>query len=169
MKSLEIESISMTPPDAADLIMETMQLVMATLRAEMRQHRPAELTVPQFRAVFYLKDHPGASLSEVSETLGLMLSSTSKLIDGLVKRDFLRREMAVNDRRRAILTLTARGESALAETARQAHELMAVLLANLTDEEHATVGTAMQTLRRVFTAHCAGKHGGRGGTTTCPS
>src|SRR5215472_3469611 len=92
-------------------IMETVPLVMRTLRTEMRRRRPADLSVPQFRALAFVRRHPGASLSEVAEHLGLTLPATSTLIDHLVARELVRRAPNPDNRRRLVLTLTADGQA----------------------------------------------------------
>ena len=51
----------------------------------------ADLSVPQFRTLLFLRRHPGASLSEVAEHIGLTLPSISKMIDRLEARDLLAR------------------------------------------------------------------------------
>ena len=44
---------------------------MRLVRQEMRNHAAPRLTVPQLRALLYLKRHPDASLSAVAEHLGI--------------------------------------------------------------------------------------------------
>ena len=46
------------------------------------------------RTLFILQHHTGVSLSVVADHLVLTLPSASKLVDGLVKRGFVMREMS---------------------------------------------------------------------------
>ena len=92
--------MGVSPEEAALEIMETIPLVMRIMRAEMRQHRQAELSVPQFRTLAFVKRRPGVALNNLSEHLGLTPASTSKLVDGLVERNLLERREAAEDRRR---------------------------------------------------------------------
>ncbi len=136
--------------DAAREVLESVPLVMRMIRGEMRSHRVADLSVPEFRTLAYIHRHPGASLSEVAEHIGLMLPSMSKLVDGLVARGLITREPCAEDRRRVTLGITARGRN-LWETAREATlSSLAHRLEPLSESERTTVIRAMHILHRVF-------------------
>jgi len=141
-----------SPADCAALVMETVPLVMRTIRAEMRSRRPADLSVPQFRALAFARRNPGASLSELAEHLGLTLPATSALVDLLVARELIDRALNPNNRRRVTLTLTALGASTFASAHADARDRLAELLAALSADERADVVRAMRLLRPVFTA-----------------
>ncbi|MGH2504870.1 MAG: MarR family winged helix-turn-helix transcriptional regulator, partial [Ktedonobacterales bacterium] len=64
----------------AAALMEVAPLVMREIRTRMRQSRGAGLSVPQFRALGYLRRHPGCSLTEVADHLGLSVPATSRLV-----------------------------------------------------------------------------------------
>src|SRR5690348_2467081 len=114
MELLENESDDLARAErCAATIMETVPLVMRAIRAEMRRRRPADLSVPQFRALGFVRRNPGASLSEVAAHLGLTLPATSALIDLLVARELIVRALNPNNRRRVTLTLTPLGASTL--------------------------------------------------------
>lgn len=133
----------------AGLVLETVPQVMATIKGEMRRHRPAETTVPQFRAMIFLQRHDGASLSDVAAFLGLTLSTVSKLVEGLVQRGFVTRAPNTADRRRIVLRLTATGDATLTAARRQAAAGMARLLAGLAADERPVVQRAMEILQRI--------------------
>ncbi|MFL5802802.1 MAG: MarR family winged helix-turn-helix transcriptional regulator [Roseiflexaceae bacterium] len=136
--------------DCATLVMETVPLVMRTIRTEMRRRRPADLSVPQFRALAFVRRNPGASLSEVAEHLGLTLPATSTLVDLLVTRELVVRELNPANRRRVTLTLTALGASTFAAAHADARDRLAELLAALSNDERAVVAHAMRLLRPAF-------------------
>jgi DNA-binding MarR family transcriptional regulator len=58
------------------------------------------LSVPQFRALGFVHRHAGSSLSEVADHIGLTLPAMSRLIDGLVELQLMRRQSQSADRRR---------------------------------------------------------------------
>lgn len=130
--------------------MDTVPLVMRTIRAEMRSHRTPDLSVPQFRALLYVNRHAGASLSDVAEHLGLSLPSVSKLIDKLVARSLITRQSASDDRRRMVLTLTPDGQAALRTAAQATQSRLADRLAALSSDELTAILDAMTLLHRVF-------------------
>lgn len=153
MKPLDYESnLAIAGDECAALVMDIIPRVRRTVRGTMRKFRPAELTDTQFRTLSILQRHIGASLSVVADHLVLTLPSASKLVDGLVKRGFVAREVSPEDRRRANLMLTALGQAALDTAYREAISRVVVVLADLNDEERLYVTQGLRALQRVFTA-----------------
>lgn len=149
MKQLEQETIK-TAPECAQDVLEVVPLVMAAIRATMRAHRAADLSVPQFRTLAYLDRRPGVSLGDVADHIGLTLSSLSKIVDDLVGRGLVTRAAAPNDRRYVTLTLTQAGVAMLGTMRRATQADLAVILDQLSEEDQAAVSQAMRALRRVF-------------------
>ncbi len=94
-------------------VLEVVPQVMRAIRTELRRHRAADLSVPQFRTLAFIDRQADASLSDVAEHIGLTLPSMSKIVDGLVTRKLVTRQTHPTDRRRMTLALTARGQTAL--------------------------------------------------------
>ena len=107
------------------------------------------ISIPQFMALNYLTNHPGASLSDVAEFLGLTLSATSKLIQRLVSQEVVKRQEA-DDRRRICLSLTERGLSALATARIETREQLSLALQALTAKELISVSIALGALGDAF-------------------
>lgn len=108
-----------TPDDCARTVMETVPLVMRFLRAEMRRHGAPLLSVPQFRALAFLHRNPGSCLFSVADHLGVTRPTASVIVDRLVRRGLVARTQDPGERRRVLLTLTAKG-TRLSEQARSA-------------------------------------------------
>jgi len=141
-----------TSPDAcAQEILEVVPIVMRTIRAEMRRHRTADLSVPQFRTLAFIDRKADASLSDVADHIGLTLPSMSKIVEGLVVRKFVTRQTSATDRRRMTLALTARGLTALQASRDATRACLAEDLADLTERQRDTIAQAMEILRPVFT------------------
>jgi DNA-binding MarR family transcriptional regulator len=139
-----------SPKMCAGEILDTVPLIMQFIRVEMRRSRGPGVSVPQFRVLTYLNRTDGASLSAVADRVGLSLPAMSRLIDGLVARDLVRREESSADRRRVTLQLTDLGRE-LVRTARAgAQARLAEALAALSPSHRAEVAQAMQRLRPVF-------------------
>ncbi len=141
---------SLSLDECAREVLETVPLVMRTVRAEMRRHRTADLSVPQFRALNFLHHQAGASLSQVAEHIGLTLPSVSLLVDGLVERKLILRNTSAADRRRVTLTLTARGQSVLDAAHGATQAALAEKLAALPAKDQMIVIQAMQALHPLF-------------------
>jgi DNA-binding MarR family transcriptional regulator len=139
-----------TPEACAALLMEVAPLVMRTIRAHMRGQRAADLSVPQFRVLGLIRRHPGASLSDAAEHVGLTPSAASRLVDGLVARGYVCRVPSPADRRAVALTLSPKGAALLEATHRATQELLAERLRALSPEERAALGSALATARELF-------------------
>ena len=141
-----------TPDEVAREVLDVAPAIVRAIRSEMRQHRSADLSVPQFRTLAFLQRQPGASLSGVAEHLGLTLPTTSKMVDSLVARKFVTRETLSTDRRCIRLAVTARGQASWLAARQSAQSQLARQLAHLSDDERGTVVQAMKILRPIFAA-----------------
>jgi DNA-binding MarR family transcriptional regulator len=141
---------SISLDECARQVLETVPLVMRTVRTEMRRHRAADLSVPQFRTLTFLNLQAGASLSQVAEHIGLTLPSISLLVNGLVERKLILRNTHTTDRRRVTLTLTARGQSVLEAAHGATQTALAEKLAALSTQDRTSVVQAMQALHSIF-------------------
>jgi DNA-binding MarR family transcriptional regulator len=152
-----------TSPDAcAQEILEVVPAVMRTIRAELRRHRTADLSVPQFRTLAFIDRNADASLSDVAEHIGLTLPSISKIVEGLVTRKLVTRQTHRTDRRRMTLTLTARGQTALQSSRAATRACLAEDLAALSDRQREMITQALEILRPAFTPQGETPRSGRG-------
>ena len=131
-------------------ILDVVPVIMRTIRREMRSQRGPDLSVPQYRAMYFIRSHPGASLSGVAEHVGLTLPSVSKLVDGLVLRGLVTRQESGEDRRKIDLKLTQQGDSILEAAYQHTQACLANMLAGLSASEKEQVIEAMRVLRTVF-------------------
>jgi DNA-binding MarR family transcriptional regulator len=130
-------------------LLDTVPLVMKTIREQMRRHRSG-LTVPQFRTLCFISSAMGNSLSSVADFIGLSLPAMSRLVDGLVEKSLMTRRPSDDDRRHVRLGVTLAGKAAIDEARQLAQAHMAGTLAELSPRQRATIANAMQTLRTVF-------------------
>lgn len=149
MKVFAIENTIPAVP-VAEGIVELASRVVQLVRSEVRQHQTTGLPVSQIRALKFLKENPGASLSEVAESLGLGAPTVSKAINELVEGGMVSRTGDSADRRRVTLHATAGGLAALREASEVAHAQVAKLLEPLDGEEVAAVERAISLLQPLF-------------------
>ncbi len=71
------------------------------------------LSFSQFAALHIVDQTKSITIQKISARLNLSLSATSRLVDGLVKIDFLNRIEDQKNRRSKLLTLTQQGQSFL--------------------------------------------------------
>ena len=148
---------NMAPEQCARAVLETVPLLMRTIRQEMRQQRPAELSLPQFRTLRILQRHPALSLSQLAAHLDLTLASSSKLIDVLVKHNFVVREASQTDRRKIILQLSEHGSNTLAAVEQSTHARLAELFTVLREDEQLAITQALYTLHNILEARGDGR------------
>ena len=134
----------------ASEVLETVPLVMRSVRSELRKHRGGDLSVPQFRTLFYVSRHEGTSLSAVADHVGLTLPSMSRIVDMLVARKLATRTTHHGDRRRMTLTLTNQGRATLRSARKVTESYLRDLLEALSSDKRATLVEAMRILRPIF-------------------
>lgn len=140
-------------------ILETMPVIMGSLRQELRGNLGNGLTMPQFRVLAFLgRRKAAASLSQVAQHLGLGAPSASKMADGMVNAGWIERRSDSGDRRRISLVLSAAGNEALQATRERAQKHLAGMLAPLSAAERTRLVKAMRSLRPLFpecASHCS--------------
>ena len=134
----------------AKLVLDGVPSVMWFVRAQMRENRTADLSVPQFRTLILLQRWPHASISHIAEHLGASLPSASRLVTGLVQRKLIRRKASKSDRRQTPLELTATGRVVLRRAQRATLRSLAQKLQGLTEQERSNLASAMTLVARVF-------------------
>lgn len=139
-----------TSEECAARVMDTVPLMMRFIRADMRAHSAAFLSIPQLRSLAFINCNPGASLSDLAEHLGVTCATTSATIERLVQRDFVKRCDHPQERRRVLLNLTEEGRHHLKQSQDQTRAHITDLLKGLTDEEISNIKEGLTLLKNVF-------------------
>ena len=129
--------MTLSSPEAAQCaarVLEIIPQIMRAIGSNTHQRHGSDLTMPQFCALMIVKRHAGTSLSEVANHLGSTLSAMSRLIDGLVERQLLTREIPPEDRRRIMLAITPQGEAILEAILRDSLLFLAEKFSLLTED-----------------------------------
>ena len=105
------------------------------------------LSLAQIRLLFVLASIEPTTINEIAEHLDTGQSATSLLVDKLVRAKFIERKDDPNDRRRAIIRLSSKGE-ALLEGKRSGQKEFHEFLSKLDESQ-------LNTLIYVFTAMLA--------------
>ena len=145
-------------PDArstAATVLESVPLVMRQIRGRMREARGAGVSIPQFRALLFVRRHPGTPLSDVAEHLGTSLPAASELVTRLVRDGLVDREADPSSRRRIRLTLSETGATQLAGAQAGTVDWLARRLDGVDSERLAAISAALNELRRLLDADLA--------------
>ncbi|MBW4645825.1 MAG: MarR family transcriptional regulator [Goleter apudmare HA4340-LM2] len=141
---------SATAEECAARVMDTIPLVMRFIRADMRVHSAASLSIPQLRSLAFLNRSPGASLSDLAEHLGVTCATASATTERLVQRNLVQRINDPHERRRVLLNLTEEGKHHLKQSQDQTRAHIADLLAGLTSEQVSNIEEGLALLKNVF-------------------
>ena len=147
-----------TAQACAHAVIEVVPQVVQALRVQMRAQRSQDLSVPQFRALAYIRNHPCCSLTAVAEFIGLTLPAMSTLVNGLVEQGLVLRAIDPADRRRVLLTVTETGIAMHRRALDGAETWLAARLDALSAEQLTAIQQAMVALAPLF---CEGR-GARG-------
>jgi DNA-binding MarR family transcriptional regulator len=99
-------SATPTPPDRGRRLLD---LVLFCRKSCKELARWSELTVEEFLCLGLLYVHPPSSVKELSRSLGVNASQTSRILRTLEEKGLISRSLNVADRRVEDVELTARG------------------------------------------------------------
>jgi MarR family transcriptional regulator for hemolysin len=139
-----------TADRCAHEVLETVPLIVRFIRLQMRRHRIAGLSVPQFRVLLFLSRYRGSSLSAVADHVGISLPSVSRMADNLVNRGLLVRQPRQDDRRGVSLSVTARGEKAVKAAHKATQAELELQLDTLDGGQRKMIYRTMRMLQPVF-------------------
>lgn len=157
MQVLQTASNEHTEKCASRLI-ELMPEVMYLLRTSYRAHGGrGHASIPQVRLLALVQRRPNGSLSEIADLLGVSLPTASRLVDGLVRRRLIRREVCPHDRRSLRLVLTAAGGRQLAGARRCGLAALQARIAQLSSERQHQAEQALTDLCACFSGQSSSK------------
>jgi len=139
-----------TADQAAKAAMDVVPATLFLLRSIAKKHCNSSLSMPQLRALGFIRRYPSITLSALAEHLGLTVSATSRLVDGLVSRGLMARAIPPENRRKVALTVTPSGLEILNSTVSATQAEFAALLAQFTPEQLGSIVQAMDTIRGVL-------------------
>ena len=131
----------------AAVLLDTSLQVVRVLRREIRRRRPADLSITQIRGLGFVNGTPDASLSDLSDHIGLTLAATSRLAATLARRGLIKQRIHPADRRFSMLRLTPRGRAHLATAFRAAHAHFAGLLAQVSPRDRVAIIRTMRIIQ----------------------
>ena len=147
-----------SPRETAALVIENVPQLMRLLRSKLREKRPGELTMAQFRTLAFVEANKGASLSEAAGHIGLSLPAMSRLVDSLVHQQLLARSAHGIDRRRICLGLTPAGKRELEVAYHYAESFLAGKFAELSGAERSRLAHSINVLSQLFMLEPGGRN-----------
>jgi DNA-binding MarR family transcriptional regulator len=99
---------SWTAEEATRELMAVVPLLNRLMAAELRLEAGENSTMPRFRVLAHLRDHP-MTLSALARRRRVSLQAAGELIQSLVERGWVMRTPDPTDRRQSLLQLTDEG------------------------------------------------------------
>ena len=137
---------------AIDRFWETVPPLWNMVRSHIRTTATAkfDITVEQFHVLRYVRRGPN-SMSELAVAKNISRPAISQAVDVLVKKGLLTRLPSSTDRRVIELALTDAGNALLDTVFQENREWMKERMSRLTADELATIGRAMEALKKILT------------------
>jgi DNA-binding MarR family transcriptional regulator len=108
-----------------------------------------KLTFNQYQALTMIREMNECSVNELAEKLHLAQSTTSQLVDRLVKGGFAIRETAAGDRRRIVVTLSKSGALMMERRKQTLLDAYEQILSSLDDADQQMLEDAFDKFSRV--------------------
>jgi DNA-binding MarR family transcriptional regulator len=137
---------------------DALRRIVQALRAGHAGLTRAGLSSAQLFALAQIAEHPGASINDVAALTFTHQSSVSVIIRRLVRRGFVVRAAAREDRRRQRLDVTARGKEALRRTPAAVQRQLIAAIAALPGSDRRALARSLGSVARRVASEGAGPH-----------
>ena len=102
-----------------------------------------DITLPQYRALIVLRNHPGIAVTDLAEALDVHPSTATRLCDRLARKQLIRRAQGTQDRRSTELHLAAAGRRLIERVTDRRRRDLAAIAAKLPDDVRARAVDAL--------------------------
>lgn len=130
------------------LIRRMQQVAVAVFHVEV-EAAGIDITPVQYAALVRVRDHPGIDQVTLAGLIAYDRTTIAGVVDRLVQKGFLSREVSVADRRARVLRLTETGAAALEILTPAVERAQSVMLRGLDEDE---AGEFMRLLRKATDA-----------------
>jgi DNA-binding MarR family transcriptional regulator len=128
-----------------DVLLATLRLAMG-ISVHAADEVGDDVSTVQLRALTVLSGDPGCNLGRLAESMGVALSTASRLVERLVAADLVDRRTSETNRREVTLQLTGHGVRTLARYDAIRLEELRRRLGELPEEERRTVLAGLRLL-----------------------
>jgi DNA-binding MarR family transcriptional regulator len=125
----------MTRPSPDEALAAYRKLHRALLTSSAGKWRDLEISMPQLRAMYFLRDEDEASVGRLAELFGFGLPAASLLADRLVRAGYVERREDPADRRRVLLSLTRVGVRLVTDLREGSHSVLRRWMSSLSQED----------------------------------
>ena len=112
--------------------------------------QPAPLTPAQYHLLLALSHEPGLGVGEMAAAAGCTSPTATRILDGLERDGVVARQPSTEDRRRTIVSLTAKGKRLLGQQRRKHDQKKQRLYAQLSPDERRRTEDLLHRLAKVI-------------------
>jgi DNA-binding MarR family transcriptional regulator len=109
-----------------------------------KSHGQLKLAPSDVQALQFIAVNPGAMSGALAQSLGVVPTTATSIVDRLVRRGLVRRDRPETNRRAVALTLTTAGKAAAKRLAEEERAASRAMLDALAPEEHEPIVSAME-------------------------
>ena len=131
-------------------ILESIPVLMHYLRKGIRRELGDKASIPQIRALSFIRRNPSTTLTTVSEYLAVSNATTSSIVDRLVKKGLVTRSEDPRERRCLQLTLTDKGQEEYRVVEEVAIAELTKVLMRLPDDKVQQIQTGLKLLKEAL-------------------
>lgn len=131
-------------------ILESIPPLMHYIRSGIRRQLGAKTSVPQIRALSFIRRNPATTLMTVSDYLAVSNATTSSIVDRLVKKGLVSRQEDPNERRRIQLSVTLEGELEYKQVQEVAIAELNKILSKLPDQKIKDIQNGLRALKEAL-------------------
>jgi len=131
-------------------LLETIPVVMYYIRRGVRRELGAKASLPQIRALSFIRRNPASTLSTVAEYLAVSKATASSIIDRLVRKGFVTRIADPNERRCVQLSLTRAGQDEYRQIEQVAIAELNRVLTRLPDAQVKEIEKGLRVLKQAL-------------------
>ncbi len=144
--------------DVGEAILETMPLIMRSVRADIALRVGRAITVAQLRVLSHLRKGNWC-LSDLATHHKVSMATMSKMVSGLADRGFVKRSYENQDRRIIALRLTTKGKRFFDKAHAYSRTRLALRAASLSVGERECIVSSLRRLQSLFEDESTNRHG----------
>ncbi len=131
-------------------ILESIPVVMHYLRRGIRRELGDKASIPQIRALSFIRRNPTSTLTTVSEYLAVSNATTSSIVDRLVKKGLVSRTEDPKERRCLQLSVTPKGQEEYRVVQEVAIAELTRVLTRLPDDQVRQIQEGLRILKEAL-------------------
>jgi len=131
-------------------ILESIPVVMHYLRRGIRRELGDKASIPQIRALSFIRRNPTSTLTTVSEYLAVSNATTSSIVDRLVKKGLVSRTEDPKERRCLQLSVTQKGQEEYKVVQEVAIAELTKVLTRLPDDQVRQIQEGLRILKEAL-------------------